>query len=124
MWPNIDTGLFGDVATASIDPKVYSEAAVFKAAYWMTDRFYLFIEKKPSGFWGIEIRNKPGSSADLQQSCAEFCNALIDFRVRDLVNRETLTIREALVKRAFIEGLSKPGLEGAVSKEDHLTAAR
>ena len=124
MWPNIDTDIFGDVASASIDPTVYSEAAIFKAAYWMTDKFYLFIDKNPSGFWRIEIRRKPGCTADLQQSCAEFCNALVDFRVRDIVNGETLGIREALVRRAFVEGIPKPGLDGAVSHEDHLVSTK
>lgn len=122
MWPSIDTDILGDVASAAVDPAVYSEAAIFKAAYWMTDRFYVFIDKNPSGFWRIEIRSKPGSSADLQQSCAEFCNSLVDFRVRDIVNGETLEIREALVRRALVEGIPKPGLDGAVSNEDHLVS--
>lgn len=120
MWPHIDTDFLGDLATVSIDPTVYPEAAVFKAAYWLTDRFYLFIDRTPSGAWRIEVRNKPGSSVDLQHACAEFCNSLVDFRLRDLVNRETLGIREALVKRAFAEGVPKSGLEGALSNEEHV----
>jgi His-Xaa-Ser system protein HxsD len=124
MWPSIGTDVLGDVATVSVEPEVYSEAAIFKAAYWMTDRFYLFIDKRPSGPWLIEMRNKPGSSADLQQACAELCNSIIDFRLRDIVNKETLGIREALVKRAFVEGVPKPGLDGAISNEEHLAPVK
>lgn len=124
MWPNIETDVLGDLATVSVDPTVYSETAIFKAAYWLTDRFYLFVDKSPSGAWCIEVRNKPGSSADLKHACAEFCNSLIDFRLRDIVNRETLGIREALVKRAFAEGVPRPGLEGALSKEEHIAPVK
>ena len=121
MWPNVETDVLGELATVDIDVSVYSEAAIFKTAYWLTDRFYLFLERIPSGAVRVELRNKPGSTASLQGACAEFCNALIDFNVREIVNRETLGIREALLRHAFMEGVPKPGLEGAVSDERHLT---
>ncbi len=67
--------------------------------------------------------NKPGSTADLSQACAELCNALVDFRLRDIVAQETGGIRDALVKQAFLEGIPKPGLAGARSEEKHLAKA-
>lgn len=123
MWPSIETDILGEFAKASIDPAVYSETAVFKTAYWMTDRFYVFLDKEQSGRWQIELRNKPGAAVNLQEAVAEFCNSLVDHRLRDIVNAETGGIREALVKRAFMEGVPKPGLEGAVSNESHVTPA-
>ena len=83
----------------------------------MTDRFYVFLDKEQSGGWRVELRNKPGTVANLQEGTAEFCNSLIDHRLRDIVNAETSGIREALVKRAFMEGVPKPGLEGAIFKK-------
>jgi len=123
MRQSIESDVLGNFAKASIDPAVYSEAAVFKIAYWMTDRFFLFLDKDQDGRWIVELRNKPDNQADLQAALSEFCNALIDFRLRDIVNAETGAIREALVRRAFMEGVPKPGLEGAVSNEAHIATA-
>lgn len=123
MRPSIETDVLGDLAKARIDPAVYSEAAIFKTAYWMTDRFFLFLDKDQDGRWIVELRNKPDSQADLQQALSEFCNSLIDFRLRDIVNAETGGIREALVRRAFMEGVPKPGLEDAISNETRIVTA-
>src|SRR5262245_12277589 len=122
MRPSVETDVLGDLAKASIDPAVYTEAAVFKTAYWMTDRFFLFLDRDQDGRWIVGLRNKPDSQADLRLALSEFCNSLVDFRLRDIVNAETGSIREALVRFAFMEGVPKPGLEGAVSNEEHVTA--
>ena len=123
MRPSVETDVLSDFAKATIDSAVYSEAAIFKTAYWMTDRFFLFLDKDQDGRWIVELRNKPDSQADLRQALSEFCNSLIDFRLRDIVNAETGGIREALVRRAFMEGVPKPGLEGAVSDETRIATA-
>jgi His-Xaa-Ser system protein HxsD len=123
MWPSIEADVLGSYAKASIDPAVYSEAAIFKAAYWATDRSYVFLDKDSDGRWLVEIRSKSPSDEQLQQALADFCNSLIDFRLRDIVNAETGAIREALVRRAFMEGIPKVGLEGAISNEAHIAPA-
>lgn len=86
----------------------------------MTDQFYVFLQKDQASNWVVELRNKQEFEADLQQAAAEFSNKLIDFRLREIVNAETLGVREALVKKAFMEGVPKPGLDGAISNEIHL----
>jgi His-Xaa-Ser system protein HxsD len=120
MWPSIETDVIGSLSRVSIDATTYSEVAVFKTAYWWTDRYFVFIDREASGRWIVEIRNKPGNTSDLQEATAEFCNTLIDYRLRDLVTAETGGIREALVRRAFMEGVPRPGLEGAISNESAL----
>jgi len=121
-WPGIESDALGDLATVTVDASLYSENAIFRAAYWMTDRFHIFLERVDHGI-RIEFRNKPGTAADLQQACADLCNALVDFRLRDIVAQETGGIRDALVKHAFLEGVPKPGLAGAQSNEMHLAKA-
>ena len=120
MKPGIETDLLGDSAVVTIDPTVYSETAIFKTAYWFTDRFYLYLDRTAAGAVRVELRSKEGLSADLVQSCSEFCNSLIDFQVRELVSRETAGIREALVKHAFLQGVPRPGFAGAISDEGAL----
>lgn len=121
-WPGLEIDALGDLGAVAIDPTLYSEQAVFRAAYWLTDRHYVFLDRDGARI-RIEIRNKPGAAGDLQQACAEFCNAMVDFRLREIVANETGGIREALVKQAFLEGVPKPGIEGARSNEKHLAKA-
>lgn len=120
MWSAIASDQFGQYASVSVDPQVYSETAIFKAAYWFTDRCFIFLDGLPDGRVSVEIRAKGDQPLDLAVACADFCNALIDFRVRDIVAKETSVIREALVRKAFIEGVPKPGLDGAKSDERHI----
>jgi His-Xaa-Ser system protein HxsD len=121
-WPGIENDVLGELGTVTVDPSLYSEQAIFRTSYWLTDSHYVFLDRE-GGRIRVEIRNKPGSDADLRQTCAEFCNSLIDFRLREIVAQETGTIREALVKQAFMEGVPTPGLSGARSNEKHLAKA-
>jgi len=120
VWPGLTTDQLGDHSVVSIDPGLYSEAAIYKAAYWFTDRYYVFLDRAQEGRIVVELRAKETSGGDLRIACAEFCNALIDFRVRDIVAKETMPIREALVTKAFMEGVPQSGLQGAISDERHL----
>lgn len=124
MLPGIEHDVFGSVGVVSVDPSLYTEAAIFKTAYWFTDKFYVFLERTDNDAIKIELRGKLGSNTDLVGTCSDFCNSLVDFRVREIVNGETSGIREALIKRAFLEGIPTSGLEGAVSNETHLIARK
>jgi len=121
-WPGIETDALGDLGTISLDPTIYTDASVFRTAYWLTERFFIFLDREGDRI-RVEIRNKPGSATDLQLACAEFCNALVDYRLRDIVAGETNGIREALIKQAFLQGVPKPGLGEAKSNEKHLSKA-
>lgn len=106
MWPGLEADTFGDFAQILVDRQLYADAAVFKAAYWFTDRCYIYLDSRPDNRLAIEIRLKDGFPELLLQGIAgEFCNALVDYRVRSLVLVETNEIRHALVTKAFTEGL-------------------
>jgi His-Xaa-Ser system protein HxsD len=117
VWPGLTTDQLGDYSSVSIDPSLYSEAAVYKTAYWFTDRYYVFLDRTAEGRIVVELRAKEANGGDLKAACAEFCNSLIDFRVRNIVAQETMPIREALVTKAFMEGVPQAGLAGAKSSE-------
>jgi His-Xaa-Ser system protein HxsD len=121
-WPGLEIDALGDLGTVTIDPSVYSEQAIFRATYWLTDRHYIFLDREGERI-RVELRAKAGSTSDLQEACAELCNALIDFRLRDIVAKETGAIREALVKQAFLQGVPQPSLPGARSNDKHLAEA-
>lgn len=124
MFSGIETDVLGEHSVVEVDPRLYDEAVIFKTAYWFTDRFYLYLSRADSKKISVEIRpKKSGDHSELKTACADFCNALIDFRVRQQVLAETLPIREALLAKAFAEGGRDLGLSGVASNEDRLPKA-
>ena len=101
-----ETDLLGSFARVSVDTSLYSEIAIFKAVYWYTNRYYLYLSRnRENGRMEIEIRPKDlKNEEDLTSVCREFCNSLIDYKVRQQVIEETAAIRDSLIKKAFFEG--------------------
>jgi His-Xaa-Ser system protein HxsD len=113
VWPGLETDSLGDYAHVRVDRQLYRDAAIFKTAYWFTDRFYVFLESTSDKYLTVELRPKVSSPpVDLPMACGEFCNSLVDFRVRGMVLSETSSIRDALVTKAFMEGIPKPRMQG------------
>jgi His-Xaa-Ser system protein HxsD len=109
-WSSTGADEVGRYATVEIDRRIYSDAAIFKTAYWFCDRYYLFLDAKDadSNRMLVEMRPKAAEDAEgLPEALAEFCNSLVDHRVRDQVIQETAPIREALVTKAFLEGAKR-----------------
>jgi len=120
-WPGLQTDALGDFVQISIDRALYSDLAVFKTAYWFTNTHFVFLDVAGDGRLRVEMRGKtPEDTAGLQGACAEFCNSLVDFRVREAVLKETAGIRESLVTKAFTEGVVRPGLAGVRSRETYV----
>ena len=103
----VSADALGSAVTVSIDTSVYGLIAIFKTAYWWTDRAYLYLR------WDdgegrrilVEIRSKTDIQADALVSIGrQFCNSLIDHQVRQEVLAETLGVRDRLLARAFGEG--------------------
>jgi len=104
----LTTDALGDAAILTVDLGIFDRAAVFKAAYWVTDKVYLYF--LPFGGEGdmnslkIEIRPKTLGKASVEQLARDFANSLIDFQTRQIVLRETAGSRDILLHRAFGEG--------------------
>ena len=135
-WATDELGSYGRIA---VDVGVYSKVAVFKAAYWYTDRCYLFLASGDQpNILNVEIRLKSEKSdpQQLEVLCREFCNNLLDQQVRQDVIAETGKVRDALVNKALLEGRKRLDLdlvrsdesdipqEGDSSKPDPLSIAR
>jgi His-Xaa-Ser system protein HxsD len=102
----------GVFAQSSVDPTVFSETAILKTAYWFTDKFYVFLAKNfETGLLDIEFRLKQGEDTEqLKIACGEFSNYLLDQEVRQKVLLETSGIRDALIKKAFVDARIPPPL--------------
>jgi His-Xaa-Ser system protein HxsD len=94
----------GQAVQVTVDTNLYDKAAIFKTAYWTTERGYLFLSRKEgSDDICVEIRKK-SEGVDLEQLAREFCNALIDQQTRQIVLHETTDERDILLEKAFAAG--------------------
>lgn len=93
----------GESLCVSVDTEVYTTDALFKACYTFTDRCYLFLSPAENPCV-IRVRFAPkGPGCDLAATAGEFCNELIDQRVRQQIAAQTSAIRELIVAQAFAE---------------------
>lgn len=113
--PGVEADSLGSFVRFLIDPALYTEAAIFKTVYWFTGKFFVFVDQASDGRIVVELR--PKSGADIGTAIGEFCNALVDARVRQIVLDETGTVRDELIRKAFQEGMPKPGFSGVRSNE-------
>jgi His-Xaa-Ser system protein HxsD len=86
-----------------VDTNVYPLEVLFRACYVFTDKCYLFLSTTDQpAVINVRFKRKL-ESADLQSIVGEFCNELINQRVRLDVANETRSIRELIVAQAFAE---------------------
>lgn len=87
----------------SVDTEIYSLDALFRTCYLFTDRCYLFLEHQESSP-GVRVNfAKKDQASDLHSIAGEFCNELINQKLRRDIAAETRPIRELIVAHAFAE---------------------
>ena len=89
-----------------INGKVFSKDTVLKTMYWFGDKFLVDIAIKEENFL---VSLKPLSSLnlssdDLEHYLQKAQRDLIDFSLREIINKETTNIRELLIAKAFSNG--------------------
>lgn len=91
-----------DALALTIDETIYGREAVLRTCYWFTDRCYLFISRPSPGHLAVTVRPKAGGPA-LEVVAGDFGNALLDQQLRIDIERETRTLRDLIVAKAFAE---------------------
>jgi His-Xaa-Ser system protein HxsD len=95
----------GQSVIVEIDATLFDKAAIFKTAYWGTERAFLYLtQDKAAGLIYAELRPKKPDATDLETVAREFCNALIDQQTRQIVLQETAVERDVLLTKAFGAG--------------------
>lgn len=95
----------GRFAELTIHDSVYDRVAVYKTAYWFTDRHYVFLRPHDKGLV-VELRLKRpmATPGDVAAVAGDFANRLLDQQVRQQVLAETAEVRDGLIQKAFFEG--------------------
>lgn len=91
---------------ASVDGNLYSSNTIFKCTYWFGDKFHVNVQQENHDYV-ITLRPMPNANipeGELPYYLQKLERDLVDFHLRDIVNRETSSIRALLVAKAFSNG--------------------
>jgi His-Xaa-Ser system protein HxsD len=88
--------------TFLVEDSIYSRIALLKTCYWFTDRAFVFVYRYDERHLGVILRLKhPGP--ELETIAGEFGNSLLDHQLRTEIERETATVRELIIAKAFAD---------------------
>jgi His-Xaa-Ser system protein HxsD len=114
--------IFENTLAVQVDRRLYPEDVVFKCFYWYQGGYDVEIELGNESEWEIVLRAKE-ESIDWEKVVLKIQGDLVDFKLRDIVTKETLHVRDLIVAKAFAydgvgdvvidteEGLERPSLE-------------
>lgn len=94
-----------------VDLEVYGITALMKVAQKFTDRCFVHLQRRNDQMVEVRFRSK-GSQAALDSIAGEFCNEVLDQRLREIVARESEPVRNLVLAHA----LSRVGLADSDSK--------
>lgn len=88
---------------AYIDMGIYSENVISKSLYWLSSNYTICRENLPENKQKItfEKNGSPITDSDFNAFKADFCQKLIDYKNREIINEETKDIRNILYVKAF-----------------------
>lgn len=87
-----------------VDTTLFPSIIAMKAAYNFLDRAYFFFHSKETGLL-VQIQPKDGESWDSEKFALEYGDELLATLLRDTLEQENKTIREAIVGAAISNSL-------------------
>jgi His-Xaa-Ser system protein HxsD len=125
-----ETGVETNSIALRLETRQFSRDAVLRAAYWFSkDLYFEFPPSEGESTFSVVIKAKntiptldDPKPKTLGQLVSEFQNALVDSELRVRVQKETSSIRELIIAKAFAEaGVLEDGPPG--SFDDPVLAA-
>lgn len=85
-----------------LDSTIYNLDTIYKCFYWYGDSFIVEISKNNDNI-NIHLTKKEGCLDEIlfNKLSVKIKQDLIDFKLRDIVTKETKTIRELIIAKAF-----------------------
>ena len=100
-----------------VDLEVYGLPALLKVAYKFTDRCFVHLQYRTERVVEVRLRAR-GPQVPLDVIAGEFCNEVLDQRLREIVARESEPVRNLVLAHA----LSRVGLANSESEPPSLPA--
>jgi His-Xaa-Ser system protein HxsD len=102
----------GDGLLFEVDVDIYGLASLQKVAHKFTDRCFVHLKRRDNQTIEVRLKSKtPGEGLDL--IAGEFCNEILDQRLREVVALESESVRNLILAHA----LSRVGLSDSTSEE-------
>jgi len=83
-----------------IDKNIYNEEVLYKCFYWYGSNYIVEIRASLPEEFMVRLKSKT-DKADFGLLIEKIQQDLVDFKLRDIVTKETKTIRELIVAKAF-----------------------
>jgi His-Xaa-Ser system protein HxsD len=93
-----------DLLLFKVDKSIYSQDVLYKCLYWYTGKYNISVESFDEKYYTISIRllnNLSITEEFAKQLNEQILRDLIDFKLRDIITKETQTVRELIVAKAF-----------------------
>jgi His-Xaa-Ser system protein HxsD len=96
-------------ATISLDKKVYSKPAAFRACYWFAKDLYCHVDERDEFLEVTVTLRVPSPTLDqpkvkrIDEWLPEIFDALLDSQLRVEIQAETAGVRELIIAKAFAE---------------------
>lgn len=86
----------------SLEKSLYNIDTLYKCFYWYSNGFDLEISEPDNGFYQIKLERKDLNIEFEEKSIlSKIKQDLVDFKLRDIISKETKNIRDLLVAKAF-----------------------
>lgn len=94
-----------------VDRRIYPDAVLSKVIYWLSEKFIITRVSQDDNYELISLKSLYGQSEDEIEY--RFWSALNDFKLRDIVAKETRDIKTILYAKAFAEddGLTEEDIQ-------------
>jgi His-Xaa-Ser system protein HxsD len=83
-----------------VEKEIYNEDVLHKCFYWYGGDFSVDISAHTDKIFLVRLKSN-STNPDLQVVVEKIKRDLIDFKLRDIVTKETKTVRELIVAKAF-----------------------
>jgi His-Xaa-Ser system protein HxsD len=100
----------GDSLLMEVDLGVYGLPALLKVADRFTDRCFVHVQRRNEQFVEVRLQSKD-LRVPLEPIVGEFCNEVLDQRLREIVARESEPVRNLILAHA-LSGISLTDSEG------------
>lgn len=95
-----------DKIQIKIDTAIFNDTVITKTLYWLQCDYLVFWNTLKDNIQNIILEKKDGtiSEEEFMKLKSRLNQNLIDFKIRDVVNKETKNIRDILYIKAFANG--------------------
>jgi His-Xaa-Ser system protein HxsD len=83
-----------------VEREVYNEDVLHKCFYWYGNNFNVDISINSDKLFLVKLQPH-SETTDFENTLQKIKRDLIDFKLRDIVSKETKTIRELIIAKAF-----------------------